>query len=61
MQLKECYDKFGGSYEDAFKAAHTMKGVSRNLGFKDFKSCLHRCVLIMIRQPVQFACYRKNK
>lgn len=72
MQLRECYDSFGGSYEDvkkripkeemikkfaikflsetsyellcrnlekkdyeeAFRAAHSLKGVSQNLGFQ---------------------------
>ncbi len=31
------------NYEDAFKAAHTMKGVSQNLGFKDLSDSV--CLL----------------
>ena len=31
MELKEVYEKIGGDYKEAFRAAHTLKGVCQNL------------------------------
>ena len=33
MTMRECYEAIGGNYEDAFRGAHTLKGVCQNLSF----------------------------
>ena len=33
MTVQEWYEAVGGNYEDAFRSAHTLKGVCQNLFF----------------------------
>ena len=30
MTMRECYEAIGGNYEDAFRSAHTERGVSES-------------------------------